>query len=317
MPMRRRASRNRFSRSLGLARSFGGEPACSWRCLRDLCGQLAKSLSHHARKVECHPIRRCGRGDDTRLLRSMRHPGCLRTISFASYGECAAGIVQNAHRPTGPLSYRDRRDTGVGLLRRALVTPERISRRGLGSIQAQATRSANIRKLDHTTHKSRRHLNEPPRMSRGSSPTDDMSLAQHFTEAEMPSIPGNVSRRTGALHAILSTAPDTIWFESGCEDEIGQRTLGIVYTAGGAREGNAKAGRRESYRGAGTAGGKAETCEAAGRTGNFGWCDGPIGKGKIRLRNRRLSRPHLPSSRRRPNGWDEPVGRRDEFDETW
>ena len=152
--MRRRAGRNRFSRSLGLARSFGGEPACSRRSLRDVCGQLAKPLSHHARKVERHPIRRSGRGDDTQLLRPMRHSGCLRTIAFASYGERAAGIVQNAHRPTGPLSYRDRRDTGVGLPRRAFVTSERISRRGLGSIQAQAARNADIRGLDAGTNPS-------------------------------------------------------------------------------------------------------------------------------------------------------------------
>jgi hypothetical protein len=108
MPLRRRAGRNRFSRTLGLARSFGGEPTCSWRCLRDVCWQLAKPLSFHARKVECHPIRRCGRGDDTQLLRSMRHPGCLRAISFASYGERSASLVQNTHRSTGPISYRDR-----------------------------------------------------------------------------------------------------------------------------------------------------------------------------------------------------------------
>jgi hypothetical protein len=154
MPMRRRARRNRFSRSLGLARSFGGEPACSWRCLRDLCGQLAKSLSHHTRRVGCHPVRRCGRGDDAQLLRSMRHPGCLRTISFAAYGQRAAGLVQNAHRPTGPIPYRHRRDTGVGLLGRVFVTPERISRRGLGSIQTQAALNADTAKLGTGTNPS-------------------------------------------------------------------------------------------------------------------------------------------------------------------
>jgi hypothetical protein len=61
----------------------------------------------------------------------------------------------------------------------------------MGSIQAQTARNANIRNLDHTTHKSRRHPNEPPRLSGGSSAADDMNLARHFTEAEKAIDTGN------------------------------------------------------------------------------------------------------------------------------
>jgi hypothetical protein len=123
MPLRRCACGDRFSRALGLARSLGGESAFSWRCLRYLCRQLAAPLPHHARKVGRHAIRRFGRGDDTQLLRSMRHADCLRTFPFTAYGECAAGSVQIAHRPAGSISHRDRRDAGVGLLGRAVVAP--------------------------------------------------------------------------------------------------------------------------------------------------------------------------------------------------
>jgi len=144
MPMRRSAPGDRFSGTLGLARSFGSEPACAWRGLRNLCRQLAEALSHHPGKGQRHAIRRRGRRDDAQLLRSMRHSDCLRTIPFTPYGERAASAVQNADRPASSISHRNRRDAGVGVPRRAVVTPERLSRCGMGSIEAQTTRNADI-----------------------------------------------------------------------------------------------------------------------------------------------------------------------------
>ena len=62
MCVRRRAHRNRFSGALGLARSFRRESARAWRCLRDLRGQLAKSLPGNQRNDEDHELQGCSCG---------------------------------------------------------------------------------------------------------------------------------------------------------------------------------------------------------------------------------------------------------------
>src|ERR1700692_2524110 len=67
MSLRKRTDGNRFSRSLGLARSFRCESARAWRCVRDLRGKLAKSLPDNGRQYEDHTLRRSDSWDGARL----------------------------------------------------------------------------------------------------------------------------------------------------------------------------------------------------------------------------------------------------------
>src|ERR1700738_3444505 len=67
MSLRKRTDGNRFSSSLGLARSFRCESARTWRCVRDLRGQLAKSLPDNGWQYEDHTLRRSGGWDGAQL----------------------------------------------------------------------------------------------------------------------------------------------------------------------------------------------------------------------------------------------------------
>ncbi len=115
MSLRKRTDGNRFPRLLGLARSFRCESERAWRCVRDLRGQLAKSLPDNGRQYEDHTFRRSDGWDGARLLRALRYAAVLRANSFAAHGEYTARTFQNAHGPGGSVSYRHRRDAGVGL----------------------------------------------------------------------------------------------------------------------------------------------------------------------------------------------------------
>jgi hypothetical protein len=116
MSLRKRTDGNRFSSSLGVARSFRCESARAWRCVRDLRGQLAKSLPDNGWQYEDHTLRRSGGWDGAQLLRALWYAAVLRENSFAAHGEYTARTLQNAHGPGGSVSYRHRRDSGVGIL---------------------------------------------------------------------------------------------------------------------------------------------------------------------------------------------------------
>ena len=96
MPVRQGLLRDRHAGALGLARSFGGEPARAWRGLCDLCRKLAQALPHHQGQRRDHPLR--GQGDQNRaqLLRAMRHAAVLRTRALAAHGEHPARAVRRA-----------------------------------------------------------------------------------------------------------------------------------------------------------------------------------------------------------------------------
>jgi hypothetical protein len=79
----------------------------------------------------------------------------------------------------------------MGLPWGAVVAPQRISRRCLGSIKKEATHYANVLNVDHITHKSRLRPNRPGAQKWGSSGAADRNLARHFTEGEMRSITGS------------------------------------------------------------------------------------------------------------------------------
>jgi hypothetical protein len=55
-----------------------------------------------------------------------------------TYGERAARFVQNPHRPTSSISLCHRGVAGMGLPRRAAVTPEGVSRGSMGPVETQA-----------------------------------------------------------------------------------------------------------------------------------------------------------------------------------
>jgi hypothetical protein len=135
MSLQKRTDGNRFSSSLGLARSFRCESARAWRCVRDLRGQLAKSLPDNGRQYEDHTLRRSDGWDGARLLRALWYAPVLRANSFAAHGEYTARTLQNAHGPRGSVSYCHRRNAGVGLLGRAVGAVEGIPRRSVGALK--------------------------------------------------------------------------------------------------------------------------------------------------------------------------------------
>jgi hypothetical protein len=135
MSLRKRTDGNRFSSSLGLARSFRCESARAWRCVRDLRGQLAKSLPDNGWQYEDHTLRRSDGWDGARLLRALWYAAVLRANSFAAHGEYTARTLQNAHGPRGSVSYCHRRNAGVGLLGRPVGAVEGISRRSVGALK--------------------------------------------------------------------------------------------------------------------------------------------------------------------------------------
>jgi hypothetical protein len=86
----KRTDGNRFSSSLGVARSFRCESARAWRCVRDLRGQLAKSLPDNGWQYEDHTLRRSDGWDGARLLRALWYAAVLPANSFAAHGEYTA-----------------------------------------------------------------------------------------------------------------------------------------------------------------------------------------------------------------------------------
>src|SRR3954447_22343736 len=73
VPVRKSLHRDRYARALGLARSFGGEPARAWRGLRNLCRKLAQAFPHHQGQVRHHALRGQGRENLAQLLRALRY----------------------------------------------------------------------------------------------------------------------------------------------------------------------------------------------------------------------------------------------------
>jgi hypothetical protein len=87
MPVRRGPIRDRCARALGLARSFGREPAGARRGVCDLCRKLAQALSHHQGQHRDHALRGQALENRAQLLRAMRHAAVLRARALAAHGE--------------------------------------------------------------------------------------------------------------------------------------------------------------------------------------------------------------------------------------
>src|SRR5258705_13657995 len=137
MPVRKSLVRDRCARALGLARSFGGEPARAWRGLRHLCRKLAQAFAHHRGQGCHHALRGQGRKNRAQLLRALRHAAILRARAFAAHGEHPARALFRPNRPPAALSRRDRGIAGMGLYRRAAGAAEGISRRGLAAVKKE------------------------------------------------------------------------------------------------------------------------------------------------------------------------------------
>src|SRR4051812_32463327 len=139
MPMRQSLLRDRRTRALGLARSFGGKPAGAWRGLRNVCRKLAQAFSHHQGRARDRALRARFHQSGAQFLLALRNADHIRARALTAYGEYPARAFPWPHRPAAALSRRGGGTAGVGLYRRAFSAAQGFSGRGLAARQKEQT----------------------------------------------------------------------------------------------------------------------------------------------------------------------------------
>lgn len=133
MSLRQRAYRDRFSGSMGLARSFQCDAARTWFCLRDLRWQLAQPVSDNKGSGRHHTLSRRGHRSGEELLRPVRDAALLRARSLGTDGQHTSRTLQKPHGPRTALSRCHRRVAGLDVSRRTTRASEGLSGNSLGT----------------------------------------------------------------------------------------------------------------------------------------------------------------------------------------